>query len=243
MDHVDGPATGLVRLLSARGGGNTFAAFTADHGARTVGLSVTAGLRPSFTSSPNSITAVLCGSLWAIPLECATGSVPDPYASCSDRDRSCAPWPFGPRCYQSSVTVGDLLQDLVSVCSAQLDGPRNRQPRVIGCSGSLHLGSGDPRTSQDPVLQGGGPMKPQSATGVASSHFLGKVAISYCCTRRAGLVIPEMTVIGSLGTASSWPLGWPTNEHSNRYLAVPTETGNRWRRRHLHRRAGARRIQ
>ena len=62
----------------------------------------------------------------------------------------------------------------------------------------------------DRGLQAGGVMKLQSAARAASSRILGNPANTYCCARRIWPGKTEKTVIGGLGTASSWPLGWPT---------------------------------
>ena len=86
-------------------------------------------------------------------------------------------------------------------------------------------------------------MNLQSLAGARSSRFLGKPASSYCCAHWLGQLFTEMTVIAAVGGCSSWPLGWPANEHSSRSGAVPHKTSNRGRRRPLHEPAGAGSVQ
>ena len=86
-------------------------------------------------------------------------------------------------------------------------------------------------------------MKLQSAVRTASSRFLWKPTSTYCSAHWIRGQKPESTVIAGLGTRSSWPLGRPANELHLTIMASLPIIGNRCRRRHLHRTAGAVRTQ
>ena len=177
-------------LPLSEGGGHTLAAFTHTVRGRTRSSARrrTASCRgcppPPLRPSPNPITRKYVGYLW-LPLEGATGSVPDPSASCSAAEAACALPPFGRQGYQSDVSghppvrpssAGPRLRGFVSV--RDLGSVPTKAIGAVGGTSTLDLGiQGHPR---DVDYKEGGVMKLQSAARAASRPNLGIRPNTYC---------------------------------------------------------------